>query len=329
MKSILLLSFIVLVASYLLTWILKNFYQKKLIIDIPNERSSHSVPTPRGGGLAIVLTWYAGLTVLFLLNRIDPKLYYALLSGILLAAISLIDDVTDLKPSIRFSVQFITSVIAFFLLGGFQNLIIGGLHFDYKLVIYPLVILGMVWFLNLYNFLDGIDGYASVEAISIALILLVLTGNPVLAVLIASTLGFLIWNWPKAKIFMGDVGSTQLGFIIVVIGIYFHNINELAFVDWIILTSPFWFDATLTLFRRLRNKETLSQAHRKHIYQRLFQSGFSQQRIDLFLVLINLCLFFIVLISREYPLLQIPLLLVSMLCMYLIAVYADKRKPFL
>ena len=328
MEPVLILSLIIFISSYALTWILKLIYHKTSVLDIPNERSSHSVPTPRGGGLAIVVTWYAGITFLFLFHRLDPKLYYALLSGALLAVISLVDDFVDLNPSIRFITQFVTSIIAFLILGGFEPINIGAFVFDYKIILYPLVIVGMVWFINLYNFLDGIDGYASVEAISISLIFLFLTGSPVLPVLIACTLGFLIWNWPKAKIFMGDVGSTQLGFIIIVMGIYFHNRNVISFIEWIILLSPYWFDATLTLFLRWRNKEKLSKAHCKHIYQRLVQSGFSQRSIDLLLVSLNLILFIFVMVSRFYKFLQIPLLLLTLLMLYLIALYTDKRKPF-
>jgi UDP-N-acetylmuramyl pentapeptide phosphotransferase/UDP-N-acetylglucosamine-1-phosphate transferase len=317
-----------LLCSFIITWIFRNFSLKRKILDIPNERSSHTVPTPRGGGLAIVIAWYTGITALFFMGMLNKSLYFALLSGLLLAGTSLIDDVIDLKPIIRLIAQIITVITAFFLLNGIQPVPVFGKVILPVILLYPITILGMVWFINLFNFLDGIDGYASLEAIALAIAFFLFTGHNINLILIASVLGFLIWNWPKAKIFMGDVGSTQLGFIIVVLGIYFHNENKLSIIYWIILSAPFWFDATLTLFRRWRNKEKLSQAHRKHIYQRLVLSGFSHLKVDLFLISLNIVLTILVFLCVKYNVLQIPLLILTLFFMYIITLYADKRKPF-
>jgi Fuc2NAc and GlcNAc transferase len=140
--------------------------------------------------------------------------------------------------------------------------------------------------------------------------------------------GFLCWNWPKAKIFMGDVGSTQLGFILVVLGIYFHNKLQFSILNWIMLTSPFWFDATLTLIRRMRNKEKLSEAHRKHAYQRIVQAGFSHEKVNFFLILINLFIITLIIFYREVKILQIPIFVFSLLIFYLITKAVDRRVPF-
>ena len=328
MKLILVLVAILLIVSYLLTWVIKNFSTKNRILDIPNERSSHSLPTPKGGGLAIVIAWYIGITILFFFGAVSSNLYFALLSGILLAAISLLDDVFDIQPVIRLSVQTITVIISFILLKGIQTVYIGDKDIFPMIILYTITIVGMVWFINLYNFLDGIDGYASFEAITIGLALYFFTGQSINLILIASVSGFLIWNWPKARIFMGDVGSTQLGFVIVVLGVYFHNEHKLSIICWLILLAPFWFDATLTLYRRWRNNEKLSQAHRKHIYQRLVQSGFSHLKVDIFLSLINLILIFMVFVCMKYKVLQIPLLILTLASLYIVTMYADKRKPF-
>jgi len=328
MKFILLLIALLLIVSYLLTWLIKNFSTKNRILDIPNERSSHLLPTPRGGGLAIIIAWYIGITSLFFFGEVSRNLYFALLSGILLAVISLLDDVFDIRPVIRLSVQTITVIIAFILLKGIHTVYIGDNDLFPMIILYTITIVGMVWFINLYNFLDGIDGYASFEAITIGLALYFITGQSINLILIAAVSGFLIWNWPKARIFMGDVGSTQLGFVIVVLGVYFHNEHKLSIICWLILLAPFWFDATLTLYRRWRNNEKLSQAHRKHIYQRLVQSGFSHLKVDIFLSLINLILIFMVFICMKYKMLQIPLLILTLASLYIVTMYADKRKPF-
>lgn len=328
MKSILLLSFILLVASFFLTWVIMKFSLKKKILDIPNERSSHTNPTPRGGGLAIVISWYSGITILFLTGLLNKNLYFALLCGILLAIISLFDDLYDIKPVIRLIAQTTAAIISLIFLNGIQPVILFGINIFPNILLVFLTIIGMVWFINLYNFLDGIDGYASIEAIMMSFALFLVAGENTGLVLIASTMGFLIWNWPKAKIFMGDVGSTQLGFILVVLGIYLHNEHRLSIIYWLILAAPFWFDATLTLFRRWRNREKLSIAHRKHMYQRLVQSGFSHLKVDVLLILLNIILILLVLISVRYEMLQISLLVFTLLIMFLISLYTDKRKQF-
>jgi Fuc2NAc and GlcNAc transferase len=295
---------------------------------VPNERSLHDIPTPKGGGIAITLTWYAGISVLYFAGIIERNLYFALLGGIILAVVSLIDDIKGLKPVIRLIVHFLTAIFAFYFLNGLRPLIMPALNINYNFIVYPLAIIGMVWFINLFNFMDGVDGFASVEVITIACVLFVMSWNIITILLIVCVTGFLCWNWPKAKIFMGDVGSTQLGFILVVLGIYFHNNLEFSILNWIMLTSPFWFDATLTLFRRMRNKEKLSEAHRKHAYQRIVQAGFTHEKVNLFLILINLFIIILIIFYREIKILQIPIFVFSLLIFYLITRTVDRKIPF-
>jgi Fuc2NAc and GlcNAc transferase len=233
-----------------------------------------------------------------------------------------------LKPFIRLCFQFITAITAFLILGGLRRFVISGFDFNYNLIIYPLVIVGMVWFINLFNFMDGVDGFASLEALIICLVIYYLSGDLINLVLIACISGFLYWNWPKAKIFMGDVGSTQLGFILVVLGIYFHNTFRFSVLNWIMLSSPFWFDATLTLFRRWRNSEKLSVAHKKHAYQRIVQAGFSHLKVNIWLIIINLFVVIIILIYREIKFLQVPLFVLTLIFFYMLTRYVDKKVPF-
>jgi Fuc2NAc and GlcNAc transferase len=288
----------------------------------------HDIPTPVGGGLAIVFTWYIGITILFFNGIIERGLYFALLSGVILTIVSLIDDLIGLKASIRLCFHFITAILAFIFLGGLRQLIIPGIEMNYIFLVYPFVIIGMVWFINLFNFMDGVDGFASLEAVTICLVLFFLSGSIINLLLLACIAGFLFWNWPKAKIFMGDVGSTQLGFILVVLGIYFHNTYQFSILNWIMLTSPFWFDATLTLFRRWRNGEKLGEAHRKHAYQRIVRSGFSHLKVNMYLLIINVFVVIMILIYREIKFLQIPLFILTLAFFYLITRRVDKRVPF-
>jgi UDP-N-acetylmuramyl pentapeptide phosphotransferase/UDP-N-acetylglucosamine-1-phosphate transferase len=316
------------ILSFILTWLIKLYAVRNNMEVVPNDRSLHDMPTPKGGGIAIILTWYTGISILFFSGIIERDLFLALLSGILLAIVSLIDDIRGLRPGIRLIVQFLTAILAFYFLKGLRPLIIPEISFNYNYVVYPIAIVGMVWFINLFNFMDGVDGFASLEAIIICSVIFVFTWSLASILLIACITGFLYWNWPKASIFMGDVGSTQLGFILVVFGIYYHNAFEFSILNWIMLTSPFWFDATITLFRRWRNGEKLSEAHRKHVYQRMVQAGSSHERVNVYLLYINMFINLLIILYRESKILQIPLFVLSLIFFYLIAKYVDRKVPF-
>jgi UDP-N-acetylmuramyl pentapeptide phosphotransferase/UDP-N-acetylglucosamine-1-phosphate transferase len=293
--------FLLLIACFLfafgITCIYRIWAMRHSILDIPNARSSHQVATPKGGGISIVLAFYTGLLLYYLNGQIENDLFFALLPGLAIALVGFIDGLKELSPAVRFIAQAACSAIALYFLGGFESLF----GTDWKNVWSVIALFGMVWFINLFNFLDGSDGYASMEAISVAVFLWYFTKMDLLLILAFSTGGFLYWNWPKARIFMGDVGSTTLGFILVVFGIYFHNQGTVSFTIWILITALFWFDATVTLIRRALNKEKLSQAHKKHIYQRAIQGGFSHLKIMLTGLGINVVLFAICfMIHKKY-----------------------------
>jgi Fuc2NAc and GlcNAc transferase len=327
MEFILILLIIVLV-SFGLTMIVRKWANRKSIIDHPNERSSHSIPTPRGGGIAIALVWFVVLLVLVVYKRIEVSLFFALLCGLPVAAIGLIDDVISLSPKIRLLVQIICAVLALYFLGGLNMVDIGfyQISLHYLLTIFALI--GIVWFTNLFNFLDGIDGYLSAEIIFVGLAIYFLFGFELPILLAAVTAGFLLWNWQPAKIFMGDVGSTLLGFIIGVLSVYYQNINQSSILLWLMLTSLFWFDATLTIFRRLKNREKLSESHKKHAYQRLVQSGFSHQKTVISSIIINVPILLLVWLAFEFPFLLLPLFFANMVYLYIIVRIVDKRLAF-
>lgn len=314
--------------AFVLTYFIREVALKRKVIDIPNERSSHNTPTPRGGGLAIVICWFLGLMVLRLTNNINPNLFFALLTGLLLAIIGVLDDIYSLSPKLRLVFQFLSAVGAVYFLGGLNIFAAQESSSLLNVAIGLLAICSIIWFINLFNFLDGIDAYASLEAIFFGLAILIITGFNVSILLIVATLGFLFWNWPKAKIFMGDVGSTQLGFVLIVIGIYLHNNGVLNCTFWLCLTSLFWFDASITLFRRFLNKEQLSVAHRKHAYQRIVRSGYSHLRTSLSALLVNSILFIFVYLSIQLDLLPIFSLILSVILLGLIYFIIEKKHPF-
>lgn len=328
MKSWIIIFFTLALLSFILTWLIRLWTLKHKILDIPNKRSSHSTPTPRGGGLAIVICWYLGITILFVFDYISDNLYYAFLSGSILAVISLIDDFVSLKPTIRLVGQIVSASLALFFLKGIHITMFSDWTIKPEIILIPVIIIAIVWFINLFNFLDGIDGYASIEAICMAGIIFLFTGSTLSLVLIASVAGFLFWNWPKAKIFMGDVGSTQLGLILIILGIYLNNENQFNLAHWIILASPFWFDATYTLFRRWKNHEKLSQAHKKHAYQRIVQSGFTHLQTNMVLIALNIVIAIIILIIRKFSYLTIPSFLFLIILLCLVTRLVDRRVSF-
>ncbi len=315
--------------SFLLTYFIKHWALKFKVLSHPNERSLHKDTTPRGGGLAIIIAWYLGILVFYCFRWIDPELFWALICGLALAAISLADDIIEIKPFIRLIIHFTVSIAAFYLLGGLRKPITPGVELlSLPVIIYPIAIIGMVWFINLYNFMDGADGFASLEAIIISLVLFWFAGSWEILLIAAAVFGFIFWNWPKAKIFMGDVGSTQLGFILVVLGIHYHNTLDFSIFNWLMISSPFWFDATLTLYRRWRNGDKLSEPHRKHIYQRFVQAGYSHLHLDIALIIVDLIIIGLILLYREIGFLKIPVYIITLIILYLISVKVDKLFPF-
>ena len=301
---------------------------KTNILDIPNIRSSHNQPTPRGGGLAIAIAWYIAIFVLLLLKEIPDYVFVALLCGVPITIISLVDDIITILPKFRLVVQILCASLAIFFLGGINSIDLGFAILHSSFLFSIAAVVGIVWFTNLFNFLDGIDGYISVEIIFICLAAFILMGLELPLFLAAATAGFLLWNWQPAKIFMGDVGSTLLGFTIGVFAIYYQNINQSSIVIWLMLTSLFWFDATLTLFRRWRNHEQLFKAHRKHAFQRIVQSGFSHQKTVIFSILINMPIMGFVWLALEYPNYLLPVFAVNIAYLYVVMKMVDRRFPF-
>jgi len=315
---------ILFIVSFSLTYTIKNYAIKKSLVAEVNERSSHTVPTPHGGGIAIAVTWFTGLSYLFYTNAIESSLYYALMAGAVLAVVSYLDDLYELSPKVRLITQSSVALGGIVALGGLHSLDFGLFSIENQLLTNIIAFIAIIWFINLYNFLDGIDGYAGSEALFLAVAGFILFGGAHFLVLAAAVLGFLVWNWHRAKIFMGDVGSTLLGYTVAVFTIYYANQEASNLWVWIILFGVFWFDATLTLIRRKRNGEQLSQAHKKHAYQRLNQSGWAHDKVVLAAMGVNVVLFGLV-----YFLSNIFIaFIVAVLFLYAVMRFVDSKKAY-
>jgi UDP-N-acetylmuramyl pentapeptide phosphotransferase/UDP-N-acetylglucosamine-1-phosphate transferase len=314
--------------SFLLTFLIRKLAITISIVDIPSERSSHKNPTPKGGGLAVAVVWFTGLLYFYLTKNIDERLFFSFLPGILLVVIGIIDDVVAIRPLYRLIFQFIVSSIAVFILGGLEKLNLGFYVIENRIILTALALLGTIWFINLFNFLDGIDGYIGMEVVFISSAVILLFNDRIAPLLLAATLGFLIWNWQPAKIFLGDVGSTLLGFNIAIFSIYYQNSSISSILVWLMLSSLFWFDATLTLYRRYRHKEPLIIPHRKHAFHRIVKAGFSHQKTVLLGFIINLVILLLTCLSVRFSILMVPLLALNILILYLVTRQIDKKMKF-
>ena len=315
---------ILLILSLFFTYFIKNYMIKKSFVASVNERSSHTVPTPHGGGIALAITWFIGLIYLYFIGEISSNLFYALLFGAVISIVSFFDDIYELSPKLRLMIQSIVAIGGLYFLGGFDTLTFGIFDIQNPIFTNIFAFFMIIWFINLYNFLDGINGYAGSQAVFLALAGFVLFGGNHFLVLAVAVLGFLYWNWNRAKIFMGDVGSTLLGYNISIFTIYYANQEATNFWIWIILFGVYWFDATLTLVRRKLNKEKLSQAHKKHAYQRLTQAGWSHYKVTNYSIGLNLLLFAIVYFVSNIFVAFILALIVLVLSMK----FVDNKKAF-
>jgi len=289
---------IALMAAYVLTGRLRRYALASSLIDIPNARSSHKQPTPRGGGLAIVIIFLAGLPVLSLAGLLAKEVMYALFgAGAWVALVGFLDDHGHIPARWRLLAHFIGGAWGLYWLGGMPPLAFFGYSFDSGWLVQILGMFYLVWLLNLYNFMDGIDGLASIEAITVCLggVLLYLSGSETIGqgyaplLLAMSAAGFLIWNFPPARIFMGDAGSGFLGIVLGLFSIQAAWASPNFFWSWLILLGVFIVDATWTLLRRFLRGEKIYEAHRSHAYQFASRYYGSHKVVTLAIGAINVC----------------------------------------
>src|SRR5437763_4856288 len=267
MRALAIFGFAWLVSAVLVRFI-REWAERKAILDHPNERSSHDVPQPRGGGMAIVLVTLAGSALWW-----TPRFAVVAVAALVVAVVSWIDDVRHLPATLRLGVQSLAAiaVLMAYPAGAFA----------------PLAFLWMVGLTNAYNFMDGIDGIAGGQAVvaGLAWALFGMIGQQtliaMLGLLIAgSSAGFLMHNWQPARIFMGDVGSAFLGFTSASLAVMaWPNVRLAAagaLVVWLFVA-----DAAFTFARRAARGERVMEAHRSHVYQRMNQRGLSHAAVSM------------------------------------------------
>lgn len=282
--------------SWLLTWGLRRYAVASSLMDVPNERSSHTLPTPRGGGVATVLTFLLGAPCLVFAGLADSHAMLAYVgAGSLVALIGFADDHGHIAARWRLLGHFLAAGWALYWLGGLPPLALPWGVVDIGWLGAILGGIYLVWMLNLYNFMDGIDGLASVEAICAcggACVVYSLSGHLSLMgyplVLCMSVAGFLIWNFPPAKIFMGDAGSGFLGITIGALALQGAWSDGPLMWSWLILLGVFVVDATWTLVHRILRGEKGYEAHRSHAYQFASRHFSSHRTVTVAVLAINL-----------------------------------------
>jgi len=306
-------------AAFAATGLLLRQLRRRAILDHPNERSSHSLPTPRGGGLAIVPVVVIAWTVVGVMGDAAPPMFVVVALAVVLAVVFWIDDLRGLPVAVRLAVQAAAIAVVLIAAPSDRAYISAALPSAVDLLLAGVF---WLWFVNLFNFMDGIDGLAGGETASIgfgvAIVVFVggVAGNlpaPGIA-LAAAALGFLIWNWQPAKVFLGDVGSVPLGFVtgwllleLQPAKVFLGDVGSvpLGFVTgWLLLELaahgqgvaalilPLYYlaDATVTLARRAARGERVWQAHREHFYQRAVQRGHSHAAVVRHVLAVNVVL---------------------------------------
>lgn len=293
--------FLIVIATITISFGLTHLVRKIAItrnkFDIPNERSSHKNPTPRGGGVAVVAAFVFGLLALLIRRDIDAESFYAIvLPGALVAIIGYLDDLGRVTAArLRLIGHFVAALIAIYILGGLPPMPLFSATLDIGLVGNIIAVLFLVWMLNLFNFMDGIDSITGVEALTSCLILTIFLINKsdtelwrVPALLCAAVIGFLYFNWPPAKIFLGDIGSGFIGFTIGTISLVIAKSQPLITWAVIILLGVFIVDATVTLIRRVYDKQQISAAHRSHAFQHLANNADRHLKVSLSIAAVNI-----------------------------------------
>jgi UDP-N-acetylmuramyl pentapeptide phosphotransferase/UDP-N-acetylglucosamine-1-phosphate transferase len=290
MLSIMLTVIAALCITVLLTKTALPLLRLLAVFDVPNARSSHQQPTLRGGGVAIVDTTLICMLVLTLFVTHElPHLWPILLSFFALALLSFYDDMRPLPARLRLSCHSLAVAFSLYFMAPETLLFQGVLPLWYDRLI---TLLLWVWCINLYNFMDGIDGLTGSQTLIMAsAILLVTFPLPIslyMAVMIGVSIGFLLFNWPPARLFLGDVGSISLGyfmgFALLQLAFMGHPLSSL------IIAGYYLTDSSLTLCIRLCTGQALMSAHKDHFYQQALRKGWSHQRVLMHIIITNLCL---------------------------------------
>lgn len=322
------------VFSGVLTSLVRRQAVATAVLDFPNERSLHQVPTARGGGIALAVVVLGVLAWLGWSGLLPAAQVVGLAGGAsLVALVGWVDDVRSLPSHIRAIAQTVAAGWFLWWTGGMETLVIGGRTLALGPAGTALALVAIVWSINLYNFMDGIDGIAGGQAVvagGFAAVLLagVAPGLSLLSAAIAgASLGFLAWNWSPARIFMGDVGSGLLGFLFAALALLSERGGGAPLLSWLLFGGVFIFDATVTLVRRIARGERWYAAHRNHAYQRAVRSGWSHARVSSGVIGLSAVLCLLGVTVAGHPDLLLPCVGGALALLSICYLWIEKRLP--
>lgn len=300
------------VVTCLLTAAVRRYALSRSMLDVPGPRSSHVRPTPRGGGLAIAAVVLGALVAGAVAGIVPLHAAVGVAGGgTLVAAVGWLDDRLQLSSLVRILTHGAAAVWLLAWVGGLPAVTIGTMELPLGIVGHVGGVVLVVWLTNLYNFMDGIDGFAAGEGVSVGIaggVLLFAAGWPVLGLLglliAAACGGFMVWNWEPAKIFMGDVGSGLLGFLFAALAVLSERTGAVPLLVWLMLLGVFVADSTVTLIRRIARGEQWWAAHRSHAYQRAVQHGLSHGAVAATLLAVNVLIGGVAYVAIRRPALQ-------------------------
>jgi Fuc2NAc and GlcNAc transferase len=302
-----------------------NYAVTRGILDLPNSRSAHKVITPRGGGFPVLLLWGILLGGSIYYFHLSYQLALIFCPALVVGYLGYIDDRKSLAALPRLLVQFLAAAVFLVALGATEIAILP-IPFLPLWALFLILAIGVVWFTNLFNFMDGMDGIAATEALfffGLASYVFWQVGSDTLMLLswglVALLAGFLTWNWPPAKIFLGDTGSGFLGMLMAIMALVASAWYGVSIFVWLIVSGVFWFDASITLLRRLLGKKNILTPHSSHAYQRLLQRQFSHRSVLLMITGVNLFLFWMAYTVFHQP--ELGLMMFAYACMLLMGLY--------
>ena len=282
--------------STLITAGVRRSFLRHGLMDLPNARSSHAIPVPRGGGLGIVVAFLSAVVWALVRHGLPVTLAWAMIGGgLAIAIVGFLDDCFSLAWWPRLVVHSAAAAWAVWCLDAMRAAQFSNSGDFGEWVRRCAAFLALVWLTNLFNFMDGIDGLAGMEAVCVSGLGAVLLfcdklpdGAQLSLMLCAASLGFLVWNWPPARIFMGDVGSGFLGFTLGTLALFSSKTSPKLLLPWLILLAAFFVDATVTLLRRLFSRARWYEAHRSHAYQHAARTYGGHATVTLAVAAINI-----------------------------------------
>jgi Fuc2NAc and GlcNAc transferase len=338
MKNFIILQYIFLflffIASVICLFVYKKIAIKYDILDYPSKRSSHKIPRPRGSGIVFVILWCIYLLFFLREKHFHTYGWVIIPSVMLIVLISFLDDIYRVCAKWRFIIYCVASILSIIWLKGFDAVYLGVGMLHLGILGSILAVAGILWSINLYNFMDGIDALAALQAVFVFGVggyFLWHVGGHVLAMmafgLVSIMGGFLIWNFPPAKMFMGDSGSTFLGFLVPIFGLLGEKLYHLPVLLWGMLYGFFIFDASITLIRRMIVDINWYEPHRLHAFQRLQLTHTSHRKalsviftVNCFVSVLAVLAFF----SQRYLLVYLAIEILFLLLFYL---WVEKKYP--